>query len=231
MKNQHDTPPPPTKRYILISVLLLALFLLSFFIFAQNLSQNRLFAFDDAITIGVQSLISPRLTIFMKICTFLGSPLFLILLLLISAIAMFIWKKRWEAFFLIIGLAGGAVFNSVLKWIFHRQRPTLNRLIEESGYSFPSGHSMNSIVLYGMLALLCHLFLRQFWPKFWIVAGTLVLVLLIGISRIYLGVHYPSDVLAGFAAGASWLIICLIALRLILEWRRRRYPADQKGPE
>ncbi|HEX6922907.1 MAG TPA: phosphatase PAP2 family protein, partial [Bacillales bacterium] len=100
--------------------------------------------------------------------------------------------------------------------IFQRQRPEIHRLIEVTGYSFPSGHAMGSFVFYGMLGYFFILFLKSEYLK----AGSTLLmaglIFMIGFSRVYLGVHYPSDVLAGFAAGGAWLTICIIGLKVVV---------------
>jgi membrane-associated phospholipid phosphatase len=206
-----------TKKYVLISVVILSLYTFIFERFADELIEAELYHFDQTIIDWIQSSVKPQLTFIMKFFTFLGSPVALLLLPFISA-ALMIWqKKRWESLFLVIGIAGGGVFNLLLKWIFHRQRPTLHRLIEETGYSFPSGHSMVSFIFYGMLCMLFVMFLKSRTAKVIIIMSTVVIIVMIGLSRIYLGVHYPSDVLAGYAAGGAWLTICLIGLRLVLE--------------
>lgn len=94
----------------------------------------------------------------------------------------------------------------MLKLVFRRPRPDVLRLVEQSGYSFPSGHAMNSMIFYGLAA---YLLVRRgrHWSRYLVAGFVAVLVLLIGLSRIYLGVHYASDVLAGFLIGAGWLII------------------------
>jgi membrane-associated phospholipid phosphatase len=206
-----------TKKYVLISVVILSVYTFIFERFADELIEAELYHFDQTIIDWIQSFVKPQLTSIMKIFTFLGSPLALFLLLIISASSMVWQKKRWEAFFLVIGIAGGGVFNLLLKWIFHRQRPTLHRLIEETGYSFPSGHSMGSFIFYGMLCMLLFMFLKSRTAKVIIIMSTVLIIVMIGLSRIYLGVHYPSDVLAGYAAGGVWLTICLIGLRIVLE--------------
>ncbi|GIP31656.1 phosphatase PAP2 family protein [Paenibacillus sp. J2TS4] len=175
---------------------------------------------DQQIIESVQSLISPKLTLLMKCFTFLGSKVFLTTLLIVSSVLMIWHKKRWEALFLVIALGGGALFNLGLKSFYQRERPSLHRLIEETGYSFPSGHSMSSFILYGMLGILCYMFLISRMPKITIVISTSIIILLVGTSRIYLGVHYPSDVLAGYAAGGVWLTLCLLGLRLVLDYRQ-----------
>ncbi|MEJ8548506.1 phosphatase PAP2 family protein [Brevibacillus borstelensis] len=210
-----------TKKYLIKSILALSVFIFIFTRFADEVMEQELTSFDHAVIHWIQSLISPQLTAIMKFFTFLGSTAALLALLVTSAVLMIWQKKRWEALFLVLALSGGVVFNQLLKWIFHRQRPNLHRLIEETGYSFPSGHSMSSIIFYGMLGMLFFMFARKRTPKIIITAAAIVLVLSIGISRIYLGVHYPSDVLAGFAAGGAWLTICLMGLKLVLELRRK----------
>lgn len=210
-----------TKKYLLKSILVLSVFTFIFSRFADELMEQELSQFDDAIIKWVQGAITPQLTGIMKIFTFLGSTAALLSLLIISVFLMLWQKKRWETLFLVIALSGGVLFNQLLKWMFHRQRPALHRLIEETGYSFPSGHSMVSFIFYGMLGMLFFMFLRNRTPKIVIAITTIALILMIGISRVYLGVHYPSDVLAGFAAGGAWLTICLMGLRLVLELRRK----------
>lgn len=214
---------PPTKKYILISLLILCIFTFIFGRFADELMESELHHFDQSIIDWVQLFVSPKLTSIMIGLTFFGSAEALILLLLISAGLMIWQRKRWETLFLVIGIAGGGIFNLLLKWIFHRQRPTLHRLIEETGYSFPSGHSMNSFVFYGMLCMLFFMFLKLRTTKAIIIMSTVLVIVMVGLSRIYLGVHYPSDVLSGYAAGGAWLIVCLIGLRLVLEVSREKH--------
>ncbi|MCH5586089.1 phosphatase PAP2 family protein [Shimazuella sp. AN120528] len=210
-----------TKKYILISILFLSFFTFVFAKFADELVEADLFHFDQTIINWIGTFVKPQLTSMMKFFTFFGSPLALILFLIISVSWMVWQKKRWESLFLVIAIAGGGLFNQLLKWIFHRQRPTLHRLIQETGYSFPSGHSMISFVFYGMICMLLMVFLKSRTPKVIVIISTVIMVVMVGMSRIYLGVHYPSDVLAGYAAGGAWLMICLIGLRLVLETREK----------
>ncbi|MFD1177310.1 phosphatase PAP2 family protein [Paenibacillus puldeungensis] len=216
-----------TEKYWLASALILSFFVIIFTHFADELMEQKLFLFDHTIIDLVQGLISPRLTTVMKLFTFLGSTTALVVVLFISVTLMIRQKKRWEALFLVIAISGGVLFNQWLKWLFHRQRPTLHRLIEETGYSFPSGHSMVSFVFYGMLGVLVYMFLVSKLPKIILTFSIAFLIIMIGISRIYLGVHYPSDVIAGFSAGGAWLVICLFSLRLILLYRGTNTSANK----
>lgn len=210
----------PTLQYTLSSFIIIIFFTLVFVRFADAVMDERLNDFDQRIINWILSTVSPQLTIIMKFFTTLGSIIVLFPLLVFSGGLMIWQKKRWEALFMVIALGGGILFNLLLKWIFQRERPTSHRLIEESGYSFPSGHSMASFILYGMIGMLCFMFLRSGAPKAIIAIVTVVNVVLIGVSRVYLGVHYPSDVLAGFAAGGVWLTICFLGLRLVLDYRK-----------
>ncbi|MGE5701821.1 MAG: phosphatase PAP2 family protein [Clostridia bacterium] len=214
------------KKYVAIAGLVLVVFLGLFIMFCTRLVGHELASFDQSIIAQVELLVQPQLTPVMSAFTFLGSATGLIILLLLTVVLMLWRKKRWEALFLVVAMAGGTIFNQVLKMIFHRERPALHRLIEESGYSFPSGHSMSAIIFYGMLAVLLVVLVKSAVAKVFLCIGAGTLIVLIGLSRIYLGVHYPSDVLAGFAAGGVWMVACLIMLKLVLEKRSGALKAD-----
>jgi len=174
---------------------------------------NGIRAFDDAVYEFVSGFISDNMTRFMKIVTFLGSQWFITsLTVLIPALIFILRKKKYYRPGLLIpaNIAMGALFNLILKLIFRRPRPELLRLVEESGYSFPSGHSMSSLIFYGFFAYLLVRYGKH-RSKYFFVGVLGVLVVLIGLSRIYLGVHYASDVLAGFLVGAGWLILAIRA--------------------
>ncbi len=166
-------------------------------------------AFDDASYKFISGLISDNMTAFMKFITFLGSGWTITFLAVIIPFLIFVSKKRSYyrlGLFISANIALGALFNQVLKRLFQRTRPDLLRLAEVGGYSFPSGHSMNSMIFYGFIAYLLMKNVRT-WSRFLLAAAIGLLVLLIGISRIYLGVHYASDVLAGFLIGLGWNVL------------------------
>jgi len=126
--------------------------------------------------------------------------------------ALLAYKREW---ILLQGwsaaLLGGPIVENILKSSIRRARPEFAAsFLHGFSYSFPSGHAMNSTIVYGMLAyILITLRARQTAAKLGIVLFTVLLVLGIGFSRLYLGVHYPSDVLGGFAAGIAWLAACI----------------------
>ena len=133
---------------------------------------------------------------------------------LIAAVVLLLaWRRRWLALrALMICLAGGVVLNYVLKNLFERVRPDFLRVVDAAGYSFPSGHAMVSLCFYGMVGFLLARTLRHGAQRVAVLIGVSLLVAAIGISRIYLGVHYASDVVAGYAAGFMWLTLCISLL-------------------
>ncbi len=126
------------------------------------------------------------------------------------ALLLLLRRERTLALGWIITLFGSGILNLVLKASFHRVRPEYATI---GGWSFPSGHAMGSFVAYGMVAYLAAVFLPRRPAQ--LVAGLLLLlVLLIGFSRIYLGVHYFSDVVAGYSAAVVWLAVCISGLEV-----------------
>lgn len=219
----------PTKRFIFYAISVFIAFFFIFWKFADELIEKELHKFDLTIIDWVQSFISVKHTKLMELITFLGSFKAVIWISILTIIIMILNKKRWEALFFLIAVLGCSFFNTILKWIFHRTRPTIHPIIQETGYSFPSGHSMVSFVMYGMLTYFLVLFFEKRSAKIITIIFFSVLVLFIGLSRIYLGVHYPSDVIAGFSAGGAWLVICLMFLKIILEIRSKRRKNNLEG--
>jgi membrane-associated phospholipid phosphatase len=127
----------------------------------------------------------------------------------------FLSRRSWRRFTLVAVCSVGAwLLNQMLKAMFHRERPSAaTEFVTNGSFSFPSGHAMESIAVYGVIA---YLIVERFPPSRSLVRlGWLCLVAVIGFSRVYLGVHYASDVAAGFAAGFVWLFTCISAYRFI----------------
>lgn len=175
-----------------------------FLIITSLLLREQIHIFDDFVFSLVEKLRCEPLTIVFKIITFFCSTEFL----LVATIAIMAFsKKRKNSFYIALNVLLCFLFNQGLKHIFLRARPEDINLIVEGGYSFPSGHSMVSLAFYGFfIYLIAHMRIKK--SKKILYCGLLALLtLLIGISRIYLGVHYASDVLAGFAIAMAYLII------------------------
>jgi membrane-associated phospholipid phosphatase len=116
----------------------------------------------------------------------------------------------------------------LLKNFFERERPNINIIIEADGFSFPSGHSMGSMTYYGFLVYLVIRGKGKPLSKLGLAILLCLVIVLIGISRIYLGVHYPSDVLAGFVAGSIWLVICISLLEIIYVYKENKHKLTEK---
>ena len=154
-------------------------------------------------------LISDFATPIAKFITNFGGAIILIVL----AFMLFIFiKNKKIGVSIISNLAIITVLNQLLKRIVQRPRPTEFRIVEESGYSFPSGHSMVSMAFYGYLIYLIYKYVKNKYLKWISIILLSILICSIGISRIYLGVHYTSDVLGGFFISISYLIIYISAV-------------------
>ena len=160
-------------------------------------------------------LISDFTTPIAKFITNFGGAIFLIIL----TITLFILiKNKKIGLSIILNLIVITGLNQILKYILQRPRPTEHRLIEETGFSFPSGHSMVSMAFYGYLIYLIYKYVKNKDLKWISIVLLSILICSIGISRIYLGVHYTSDVLGGFLISLSYLIVyTLIVNRYLLE--------------
>lgn len=213
-----------TVAYFSFITVLLGCYIFIFAELADRLKERELERFDNALIEFIQGMISDRLTFIMKVITYFGSVTWLTIAAIIVSLVLAIYQKKRYAVFILFSSGAGALFNLLLKSIFKRERPDLLPIIVAPGFSFPSGHAMASLIFYGALAIIL---VKISTPVYldWIFGGFCALViLLIGISRIYLGVHYPSDVIAGFAAGGAWLTICSLCLRYgeyMLEKKRR----------
>jgi membrane-associated phospholipid phosphatase len=178
--------------------------------------------FDSSLLLWLHGWASPWLDQLMLGLTRLGDPE-VVLPVVLGSLGLFLWRRRRaEALMLLVSCGGALVLNQGMKLLFARARPVLwPRLIQETSYGFPSGHALGSLVLYGYLAVvLAHHYPRQ---ARWIHPLAIVLILLIGLSRLYLGVHYPTDIAAGYAVGGLWLVLCLQGLNRL---RPRRSAAD-----
>ncbi|KRM21086.1 PAP2 superfamily protein [Latilactobacillus graminis DSM 20719] len=141
--------------------------------------------------------------------TTIGNPHSIITLTIFVTIGLLIIKQWSAVSFLLINMVTFSTLNHLIKIEIQRPRPPFQHLVYAGGYSFPSGHASGALLFFGSLSLLAYyLISNRFWQK--LISGvTLILALLIGLSRIYVSVHYPSDVLAGFllataGLGASW---------------------------
>ncbi|MBD7936268.1 MULTISPECIES: phosphatase PAP2 family protein [Cytobacillus] len=200
--------------YITTNIILFILFLSLFLFIVFDYTTNDLAWFDMEVIHIVQQNITPTLTTMIDRFTFLGSVRWIAAAVLIVMVLLVLKKKYALAIYISLASGVGALLNWSLKHYFKRERPAILPLIEETGYAFPSGHSMGSFIFYGSLAfVIIHLTKRTSMK--WAVAIIMgLLIFAIGLSRIYLGVHYPSDVAAGFLVGAIWLMLTIMVFHL-----------------
>lgn len=178
-------------------------------------------AFDRAILLALRDGADPAdplgplwLEIAARDLTSLGSIAVLVLLSALAAVFLAIAGKRGGAPLIVIAVGGGMILSTVLKNLFDRARPDLvPHAVEVYTPSFPSGHAMLSAVVYLTLGALLTRFDGSGRAKAGVMAAALGLVLLVGSSRVYLGVHWPTDVLAGWCFGAAWALVCWLAAR------------------
>ncbi|AZO26763.1 phosphatase PAP2 family protein [Mesorhizobium sp. M1B.F.Ca.ET.045.04.1.1] len=158
--------------------------------------------------------------------TALGSSAVLVLITTATIIYLLLIRRPATALFVFVAVAGGQVLSSLLKFEVDRPRPELvSHLVNETSLSFPSGHAMLSAVTYLTLGSLAARFLPDRTTKIFVLGLAVLTTVLVGASRVYLGVHWPSDVLAGWCAGFAWAMLCWLAARLL---QRRKVMADSE---
>ncbi|MFC5284959.1 phosphatase PAP2 family protein [Pedobacter alpinus] len=206
----------PQYSTILFAFMVMIVSLICFFSITDLVTDNELKHYDDVVIAHIIAERTPNLTAFMKSMTFIGNSVGYFLLVPIVTV-FFIIRKNWRiSLEITIVLILSSGLNVVLKRIISRPRPPeINRLVFADFTSFPSGHAMSAITFYGFIIYLSYLLIKKYWLKYSVIIICCLMVLLIGFSRVYLGVHYPSDILAGYFAGIAWLMFCIIILNLI----------------
>lgn len=193
-------------RYLKNNYLWLAFIFLNiiFILIAFGILKNKEILLDTIIYNFVNSFSSTATTTFFKIITQFAGGYILVGICILT----FLFIKKKSYFYLIfINFVNTIIFNQVLKHVFLRKRPIGIAIVEETGYSFPSGHSMAAMSFYGLLIYVVFKSKMSNRKKLFLIIILSMLILLIGISRIYLGVHYASDVIGGFCLSLSYLIV------------------------
>ncbi|GEN84150.1 phosphatidylglycerophosphatase B [Sporosarcina luteola] len=207
-----------------IAILLCILFTGIFVFLAVGISRDTMIGFDRPIIQTVQGWEASWLTPIMNAFTLIGSTkAVMFLIIAVTALLYWVFRARSSAYFFFFALIGTGVLNQSLKIIFKRARPEFHRLAEATGYSFPSGHTMMAFSLYTMAVILLWRQLRTTTAKIVLLAFAVFMFGMIAISRIYLGVHYPSDIAGGISASAFWIILT-VALFDHFQRRKKRSP-------
>lgn len=160
---------------------------------------------DEQILLFVETLRVEWLTNIMLFFTTVGSVKVTRPLTFTVALFLLLKRKNLEMLFILLNFYSIRMFNRLLKNGFERERPSFDPLVEANGYSFPSGHAMNSTAIYGLFLLFWLIHYPSFPYRKQIAVLTASLILFIGLSRVYLGVHYITDVIAGFLIGMIWI--------------------------
>ena len=185
-----------------IIILLLSLWI--FLIF-----RNKIIGLDNSFYLFLNSFENNELTTVVKIITYLGSSYVLIFLAVIS---LFFIKKNEKYKLISINLVLSFLTNQLLKRVFRRSRPLFKHLVKEKGFSFPSGHAMVSFCFYGLIIYYIHKSNLKYKKIYEVLLS--IVIIIIGLTRIYLGVHYFSDIVGGFVFGLLYLLLFIRILKL-----------------
>lgn len=224
-------------RRLLIGFLLLTVLALTAAKLASEVMDGDTMAFDKWLIASFRSAADPSRPVgpewLLKAIvdlTALGGWSLLTLLTIGVAGFLVALRKSWPALFVVASIAGGGLAGSLLKLLFQRARPDLvPHLVEVTSASFPSAHAMNSAVTYLTLAALLGRTFESRRVRIFLMTSALLLTLMVGLSRIYLGVHWPTDVAAGWIIGAAWAIGCSSVARILQERHRIEQP-DRPNP-
>lgn len=170
--------------------------------------EKEAFSFDLSFLLWLHQFANPQLDRVMLFFTALGDPPTVVTIFLITTVWLVLRRHYIDSIRFAIACAGGVVINQEMKLFFAKPRPELwPRLITDLTFSFPSGHAVGSMVVYGFIAYILAKELQRY--KGYIYAIVSMLIIAIGLSRLYLGVHYPTDIIAGYGVGLLWLTTCL----------------------
>lgn len=189
-------------------------------------SEGSMVEFDTALATALHVGATPGLIAAMRAITLFGLQV-LWVLLAVAGVALLL-RRRWLLLaMLIVTWTGGVLINTVSKAVFVRPRPVFDApLITAMFYSFPSGHAMFSAIVYGLFAYLLVRNTAHPALRFFIIAGAAMLIGLVAFSRLYLGVHYFSDVAAGILLGLAWLMLCILGLEIAYDRARTYHKAE-----
>jgi undecaprenyl-diphosphatase len=188
---------------------------------ADEILRKRTDRFDDTVRSVIHDFASPALTDLMRFVTNLGD--WQVIMTATLCLLAYLWYRRdnthiWIA---LVTMMGAGILDGALKLAFHRTRPDPFFVPKPTTYSFPSGHALISLCFYGLLAGTLSHELRSKWQQVLVWTAAVIMIAVIGLSRVYLGVHWPSDVLAGYAAAVIWMgAVRVLAARL--EQRRTK---------
>jgi undecaprenyl-diphosphatase len=179
-------------------------------------------AADESILLWMHEHSTPRLDSWARKLTPLGSSVVAVMVVLVASGFLWTWRQRWSLLLLWVAMLGSAVLNVTLKWAFSRPRPELWDRMHAGDSSFPSGHAMTAVVIYGTIAFLLARLEEGRRIRRLTLGIAALTILLTGATRVYLGVHYPSDVVAGYLVALVWATFCALGVEAVRYFRGRR---------
>lgn len=215
----------PDNSCFAVSLMLGAI--IAFGLIALQVAQHgALTLLDERIAQSLHRHAAEQLIGWMRLVSLLHKPGVTALLAL--PLAVYFWRRRERGWLLLalVCVPGGMLLNELIKLAFQRSRPLLEQpLVTLTSYSFPSGHAAATTVLYGLAACYAMRRTQRVGLRVAVLLAALTMVALVSFSRVYLGAHYLSDVLAGCAESCAWLALCIVAGSA---WQRRRYLSSQQ---
>lgn len=206
---------------VLVALVVVVLGINGFIELTDTVQNNNIKTFDASVTEEVTSYRQPILTDYFTTVTYIGDVYGYAVVLALTIIISRLVFKRWKyvvqiSFVLVLS----AISNLILKRFFDRARPEAEHLVVVKTLSYPSGHAMSAMAFYGFVIYLFYKYIKNPFLKILAILLTGILILSIGVSRIYLGVHFPSDIIGGFIAGFIWVVFCILIFNLIEVFRK-----------
>jgi undecaprenyl-diphosphatase len=197
---------------------------------ASHVQSGSTQAFDESVIRWLAARHTHTLDAVMVEITALGTGTVVIMIVAVAGLFLVLTQHKYSAILLLASTAGGLVLNGVLKLGFNRPRPSIFvPSVNTVSSSFPSGHAMNATIVYMTVGYLAARLHKRKWARWLLIASVFVVIVLICFSRLYLGVHYPSDVLAGFLIGLAWAGFCMATLEAIQKFWFRPDPQPRGG--
>lgn len=213
---------------IAAAVIMFVLGLGAFVGLTEQLVEDELTGFDAAVTAEVVGWREEGLTQFLTFITHVGDSTGYFVVIAVFIVLLIVLRRSWKFVFQTgVVLLLATLSNVVLKQIINRARPDADHLVVVHSLSYPSGHAMSAMAFYGFLIFLTARYKMNYVLKVILILVFASLIFLIGLSRVYLGVHFPSDVIAGYIGGLIWVTFCAIVFDVIVLYRRRRERAGE----
>jgi undecaprenyl-diphosphatase len=200
-----------------------------FVMLAGHVRSGKTQAFDESVIRWLGAHHTGTLDAVMVEITALGTGAVVMMIVAVAALFLVLTQHKYSAILLLASTAGGIVLDGVLKLGFNRPRPSIFvPSVHTVSSSFPSGHAMSAAIVYTTVAYLAARLHKRKWARWLVMMTAFIVIALISFSRLYLGVHYPSDVLAGIAIGLAWAGFCMAILEAIQKFAVRADPQVQK---